>query len=96
MVVEQLTFTVDPAERAEWLEIEERVWSRFLEQQDGFIRKEMWVEEGDEGRVHAVIWWESMAQWKAIGADTVSEVDESMGDWYREPTLRTFHVIRDC
>ncbi len=96
MVIELLTFTVTPEERAEWLDVEERTWSRFLEQQAGFVRKEMWVEDGDEDHVHAVIWWESMEQWKSIDRDALREVDESMGDWVRQPTKHVHHVIREC
>lgn len=96
MVIELLTFQVAAHERDEWMRIEEDVWSRFLEAQDGFVRKEMWVEEGDDATIHAVIWWDSMEQWKAIGPEAVAEVDERMGEWLREPTCRTFHVARDC
>ena len=96
MVVEMLTFEVTPAERAEWLDVEEAVWSRFLERQPGFVRKQMWVDQQDPGRVHAMIWWESMELWKQIGADKVAEVDQLMGPWLREATLRTFDVVRDC
>lgn len=95
MVIEMLRFAVDPEERSEWLEVEERTWSRFLERQPGFVRKEMWVEEGDHDHVHAVIWWESLAQWKAVGPDAVRAVDETMGSWLRRATLRTFHVVRE-
>lgn len=96
MVIELLTFEVAPDERARWLEVEERVWSRFLERQPGFVRKEMWLEEGDDERVHAVIWWETRDQWKAIGAETVAGVDDEMGEWLRQPTMREFRVIREC
>jgi uncharacterized protein (TIGR03792 family) len=96
MVIEMLTFAVSPEERSAWLEVEERTWSRFLEQQPGFVRKEMWLEEGDESHVHAVIWWESMEKWKAIGPDQTRIVDDSMGEWLRHPTMRVHHVIREC
>lgn len=95
MVIEMLTFTVSPGERREWLEVEERVWSRFLEQQDGFVRKEMWVSADNESEVHAVIWWDSMEQWKSIGAEAVNAVDEEMGEWLRKSTMRVFEVARE-
>lgn len=94
MVVELLTFEVEPAERDEWLRIEESVWSRFLERQPGFVRKEMWMGPDDSSAVHAVIWWESMASWKAIGPDTVAEVDEQMGEWLRVATCQALEVLR--
>ena len=96
MIIEFLTFTVTPRERPEWLDVEERTWSRFLEEQSGFVRKEMWVEENDDEHVHAVIWWESMEQWTAVSSETARAVDESMGAWARQPTMRVHRVIREC
>ena len=95
VVIEFLTFDVAPDDRERWLRVEEEVWSRFLEAQDGFIRKEMWLAEEDPSAVHAVIWWESLAQWKAIGPESVAAVDERMGEWLRVPSCRTYHVIRE-
>ena len=96
MVIELLTFRVDPGERDRWLAVEEEVWSRYLEGCDGFVRKEMWLPEEDPGTVRAVIWWESMGQWKAIGPEAVAEVDARMGDWLREPTsCEAYEVLRE-
>ncbi len=95
MVVEWLTFEVERSELHDWLAIEEDVWSRFLEVQPGFLRKEMWVEHGDPDRVHAVIWWNSMEEWKRIGPDTVAEVDSRMGSQWRPCTMRVFDVARE-
>lgn len=96
MVVEYLTFEVDPADRARWLEVEERTWSRFLERQPGFVSKQMWVERDHVHLVHAVIVWADEASWQAIPAAELAAIDESMGPWFREPTCRVFDVIRDC
>ncbi len=95
MVIEMLTFAVSAADRPEWLEVEEQTWSRFLEQQSGFVRKEMWVEQDDPDHVHAVIWWETMEQWKAIGREAVAAIDDSMGEWFRPATMRVYDVVRD-
>jgi uncharacterized protein (TIGR03792 family) len=95
MVVEMLTFEVAETEREQWLAIEEHVWSRFLEAQPGFVRKEMWVSSDDSEAVHAVIWWESLEQWKAIGPERVAEVDALMGPWLRDATMRVFDHLRD-
>lgn len=96
MVIEMLTFEVDPSERAQWLEVEERTWSRFLEQQRGFVRKEMWVDRESPGLVHAVIWWTDQESWFSIPKDELGVVDASMGTWYRDCTLRILDVIREC
>ncbi len=96
MVVEFLTFTIDPSERAAWLPIEERSWSRFLERQNGFISKQLWMERDRPDEVYAVIFWESEALWHAIPKEELAAVDASMGGWLRDPTCRTYEVIRDC
>ena len=96
MVIEFLTFHVPVDERPEWLQIEEATWSRFLERQDGFVRKQIWVDVVDPDHVHAMIEWESLEQWQAIPHDELAAVDESMGPWVREATCRTYEVIRDC
>lgn len=96
MVVEWLTFDVSNDERDQWLRIEESVWSRFLETCDGFVRKQMWIEEGDAGRIHAVIWWKSREQWHSISESTVAEVDARMGEFWKPCSMRVFDVLRDC
>ena len=53
MVIEFLTFAVTPDERVEWMEVEEPTWSRFLERQPGFVRKQLWVDVDEEQHVHA-------------------------------------------
>lgn len=96
MVIEFLTFAVTPDERVEWMEVEERTWSRFLERQPGFVRKQLWVDVDDDQHVHALIEWESLDQWRAIPHDELAAVDEAMGPWVRACTCRTFEVIRNC
>ena len=96
MVIEFLTFDVDPAERDEWLAVEESHWSRYLETRPGFAGKEMWVEDNAPGRVHAVIRWESQQAWDDVPRADVEAVDEAMGEWCRDATMRAFRVVRDC
>jgi uncharacterized protein (TIGR03792 family) len=95
MVIEMLTFDVDPAELGAWLPVEEANWSRFLERQDGFVRKEMWRSADDPAKVHAVIWWESIEQWQAIPQAELDAVVEAMGASEREGTLTVFDVVRE-
>lgn len=94
-VVEMLTFRVPVGERAAWLDVEERTWSRFLERQDGFVRKEMWADRNDPDLLHAVIWWSDETLWKSIPADELAAVDAAMGPWFRECTLTVFDVARE-
>lgn len=102
MIVEFLTFSVPPDELEEWLQVEERHWTRFLERQPGFVRKEMWRGADVEGaepagpvdRVHAVIWWSSVEAWKAIPTEELERVVEAMGPYERTPTCLAYDVLR--
>ncbi len=96
MVVEYLTFSVTTAERTAWLAVEESTWSRFLKQQPGFIRKQLWVDRDRPDEVVAVIWWQDFESWQSISADQVERVDRSMGPWLRHGTCRTMDLIFDC
>lgn len=103
MVVEFLSFEVHEHERDEWLRHEERHWSRFLERQPGFVRKQMWVPTGTGApsdvphtTVHAVIWWESLEAWKAIPTEQLEEVARAMGPYERTAVCEAFDVIREC
>ncbi|MEY4373748.1 MAG: hypothetical protein RL219_2517 [Actinomycetota bacterium] len=96
MVIEFLTFSVSESDRAQWMEVEERTWSRFLERQPGFVRKQLWLERGRPDEVHAMIVWADDESWFSIPADELAAVDAEMGSWWRDCTLRTFDVIRDC
>lgn len=96
MVIEFLTFQIDPTARESWLAVEEQTWSRFLERQPGFVAKQMWIERDVPGEVFAVITWQDEASWHAIPADELAAVDTSMGAAFLNPTsCRVFDVIRD-
>lgn len=94
MVIEFLTFEIDPDEVNEWLEVDERTWTRFLSAQDGFVTKQTWVERDVPGVVHAAITWRDEAAWRAIPDDQLVATDTSMGSWQRPPTCRVFDVMR--
>jgi len=96
VIVEMLTFEVDPAERDRWLHVEEVTWSRFLERQPGFVRKEMWVERGDDRHLHALVWWTDEATWKSVPPEELEDVDRAMGAWHRASTMRVWDCVRDC
>lgn len=96
MVIEMLTFQVAESERAAWMEVEERTWSRYLEQCAGFLRKQMWVDDERPDEIHAVIWWESEELWYTIAEADIARVDAEMGPWFREGVMRKFQMVRDC
>jgi uncharacterized protein (TIGR03792 family) len=94
MVVEFLTFTVPVDELDSWLTIEREHWTRFLERQEGFVRKEMWRSQDDPTAVHAVIWWETMEHWKSIPDSELDRIIAAMGEHERPATCVAYDVLR--
>ena len=95
MVVEFLTFSVPVDERDEWMRVEERNWSRFLERQRGFVRKQIWSDVDDPTAVHAVIWWDSMDAWKSIPQAELDAVVTAMGSHERTASCVAYDLLRE-
>ena len=72
-VVEQLRLQVPAAHRAVWLEAERSTWQPWLEDQAGFLGRDLhWDPEREEGLL--LIRWASRSQWKAIPDAEVERV----------------------
>ena len=95
MVIEFLTFIVPTSVQNQWKALDEAVWTRFLEKQEGFVRKELWQSPDNREKLHAVIWWRDKDSWKAISDEQIGIVDMGMGDYLIEPEMREFLVITD-
>jgi uncharacterized protein (TIGR03792 family) len=75
VVVEQLRLRVPAALRQAWLEAERGSWGPFLARQDGFLGRELfWDPVREEATL--LIRWASRAQWQAIPADQLQQVQE--------------------
>ena len=95
MVVEWLTFAVDPAEQEQWIEIDAATWTVFLRGQRGFVRKEVWLDRAHPELIHVAVWWPDEECWNAVTQEAVDAVDASMGWWYRSGAITTFDVVRE-
>ncbi len=65
-VVEFSTFHLEPRELDQSLEVEHQVWTKFLSQKDGFLRRKIWQTPYEPSQVHSVIWWSIFEQLKQI------------------------------
>lgn len=93
MVIEELQFVVAEHDRDRFLEVEAAIWTKFLLTCDGFLHKEVWLPEDDANRVIAMIWWNSLEQWKRITAEQCEEVDRAMGEWLRPVDVVRTHTV---
>ncbi|MGF1596966.1 MAG: TIGR03792 family protein [Acidimicrobiales bacterium] len=96
MVVEFLTFEVGAALRDHWIERDEAVWTTFLEDQPGFVHKEVWTTDDEPDTVRLVIWWASPEHWEAVDPARVAAVDAGLGSLAVAPAgpAQAFTVAR--
>ena len=93
MVVELLTFRIDPTVRARWLDADREHWTTFLARQTGFVRKEVWWSRDEPDLVRVVVWWASRADWDAVPAVGLAEVVTSMGELEHRAVCEAYDVV---
>ena len=85
VVVEHLRIKVPADGRTAWLQAEQGSWEPWLEQQDGYLGRDLlWDSEREEGTL--LIRWASREQWKAIPEAEVEAVQERFEQLAREAT----------
>ena len=94
MIVEELTLHVEDGDVEAFLDADARVWTAFLSRQPGFVRKEVWLPDDRPGVVVIMVWWQNRELWKAITEEQVAAVDAEMGEWFREPVVREYRVVK--
>ena len=84
-VVEHLRVKVPAEARQAWLEAERGSWEPWLQQQEGFLGRDLlWDPEREEGTL--LIRWASREQWKRISEADVEAVQERFEDLARSAT----------
>jgi uncharacterized protein (TIGR03792 family) len=76
MVIEWLTFEVDPENREKFIQIDEEIWTAVLSQYPGFIAKEVWISPENLGQVVFVVHWQTREQWKSIPQEDLEAVGQ--------------------
>lgn len=74
--VEYLVFEVKPELVDRFVEVDHQYWTLFLKEQPGFISKEVWVNKSKPGEVSLIVYWNSLAEWKAIPAEKLMETEQ--------------------
>ena len=74
-VIELLRLEVPATQRQVWLAAEQRTWQPWLEDQDGFLGRDLyWDPQLQQGVL--LIRWNSHDQWKAITPEAVQQVQQ--------------------
>lgn len=97
MVIELQRLRVRPELRDRWLAADAEVWTAGLSREPGFLGKEIWLGEGDEGdEVVLVIRWRSKDAWEAVPKPRQEALDrvfrERMPEGWEIVEVRSYQV----
>jgi len=96
MIAVIFEFRTDPAQRATYLELAQRM-SRLVEEADGFLGIERFQSLADENRVLSLSFWrdeEAVTAWRNTVAHREAQAWGRIGI-FRDYRLRVAHVVRD-
>ncbi|MBE9155497.1 TIGR03792 family protein [Nodosilinea sp. LEGE 06152] len=98
MVIEWLTFAVDPQNRETFIRLDNDIWTAALSQYPGFISKEVWISPDLHDQVVFMVRWQTREQWKSIPQAELDAVerrfDEAVEFDYRMIDAREYQVRR--
>ncbi|MGB3138754.1 MAG: TIGR03792 family protein [Nodosilinea sp.] len=98
MVIEWLTFAVDPDSRETFVRLDNEIWTAALSQHPGFISKEVWISPDLLDQVVLVVRWQTREQWKSIPQAELDAVERRFAaavDFsYRIVDAREYQVRR--
>jgi uncharacterized protein (TIGR03792 family) len=75
MIVEWLRIKVAPEYRETFVQKDDEIWTTFLRQCPGFLRKEVWISPDDFSEVMLAIHWATVEQQQAIPKASLDAVE---------------------
>ena len=89
--VEFLVFEMAPEHRDAFISLDDQIWTPSLSKQNGFVSKEVWIDENRPNQVTLVTYWSSYALWKAIPHSELKATDEKFKRAFGHP----FKLIKE-
>ena len=77
MNVEWLRIKVAPEYRERFVQKDDEIWTTFLSQAPGFLKKEIWISPEDKSEVIIAIHWSALAQQQPISKEALDAVEEN-------------------
>jgi uncharacterized protein (TIGR03792 family) len=98
MVIEWLTFAVDPDNRETFIRLDNEIWTAALSEYPGYLSKEVWISPDLLDQVVFVVRWQTREQWKGIPQDVLDAIeqrfDQAVTFPYRMIDAREYQVRR--
>ena len=90
--VEYLVFQVEPDRVDEFVRLENEIWTNELMRQDGFISKDIWINESKPGEVSVIIYWKDFESWKNIPKEVTEKLTRQFDDQFG---AEDYQIIRE-
>lgn len=95
-VVEWLQFQVPVESQANFIQKDQKIWTTFLSQQKGFIRKEVLTDLTKPEELMLLIYWQTLADWQSIPQSRLDKVqtrfEQELGMYYPIVESRAYHL----
>lgn len=75
VTLERMVFSVQPGMVDEFLDVDESIWTTYLEQKEGFLRKEVFLNYDDSSSVTVLIYWNTPESWFNIPRKEMMQID---------------------
>jgi uncharacterized protein (TIGR03792 family) len=76
MNVEWLRIKIAPEYREKFVRADDDIWTTFLSQAPGFLKKEVWISPNDTSEVIIVIHWTAQAQQEPIPKEVLDKIEQ--------------------
>ena len=86
--VEYLIFEVRSDLIDKFVELDHQYWTLFLKDQPGFISKEVWVGETNQGEISIIIYWRTLEDWQSIPVEALAETDKKFTAAFGEENFK--------
>jgi uncharacterized protein (TIGR03792 family) len=83
--VEILEFKVNLADQADFVAIDQAIWTTGLAAYPAFLAKEIWLEPQQPTLVTVVIYWSDREQWKAISSADLAHLQAQFEEKFNRP-----------
>lgn len=94
--IEHLVFQIeDTSKVSEFIDLDEEVWTHELSKVDGFLSKEVWINDNVPGEVHTILIWESMDSWKSISIEELKRIDKIFNEKFSSPFKITRRIHKE-
>ncbi len=90
--VEVLVFDVKEDLRDEFIKLDHEIWTKYLSQKKGFIKKEIIVSEHEPTKVYSVIYWNTVEEWKSIQLEELLKIDKQFTEKFG---AENFSMVRE-